>query len=75
VSLGYYGRVLKALYLEPSNSAPAQESGAETSSTSADSGVRNLILVIALVAVAVIALGLVPMFWGVGPLVSPFVPH
>ena len=74
VSLGYYGAVLRALYLVP---AAAPASGVELDSLSAAGesarGVGMIVTVVVLLAVAVVVLGLVPMVWGLAPIVSPFV--
>jgi NADH-quinone oxidoreductase subunit N len=74
ISLGYYGAVLRAMYLLPApttdelrDAADAGESDGEESSD----GMATVVVV--LVAMLVVVLGLLPLFTGVGTLTLPFV--
>jgi len=65
ISLGYYGSVLRALYLqrpEHSSAEPTAEKGSERPS-----------LVLMLIAIAVMVLGIAPAIWGYSLLIQPFV--
>jgi len=66
ISLGYYGSVLRALYLLPPVSTPADQASAEK-------GSERPSVILLLVAVAVFALGIAPAVWGYSVLILPFV--
>ncbi len=71
VSLAYYGSVLQALYLrdpEPESAAARDSEWDEPRSTRSGGGE----LAVAVVAIAVVLLGLVPLFLGVTAIVLPF---
>lgn len=65
ISLGYYGAVLRALYLQPV--VPP------SSDSSAEKGRERPSFVLLAVALAVLALGIAPAVWGYAFLVRPFV--
>lgn len=63
VSLGYYGGVMRALFLDPA----AHEEGTMARSAGGPGAV------VALVALLVLALGIVPLFAGLSAIAAPFV--
>ena len=71
VSLAYYGSVLQALYLQsPQASASCPDgSGADAENTATGSSAGSAVVVAAL---AVVLLGLVPLFMGMSSLILPF---
>jgi NADH-quinone oxidoreductase subunit N len=78
ISLGYYGAVLRALYLLPEPAAEEPVDGqtdlAEQSEERPRQGARgSAAVVVTIVAILVVALGLLPLFTGVGTLTLPFV--
>ena len=74
VSLGYYGAVLRALYLTPVATVESAHPVEIDADTTARGGAIAVVIVV-LIAVAVVLLGVLPLLWGVTPLVAPFVPH
>ena len=72
-SLGYYGAVLRALYLLPAP-GPVGHDGTDSAAPQAAPGRPGTAVgVVVLVAVLVVALGVLPLLGGVGTLVWPFV--
>ncbi len=65
ISLGYYGAVLRALYLQPIVSPPPR--------SIAEKGSERPSLTLLCVAIAVFSLGIAPAVWGYTFLVQPFV--
>ena len=65
ISLGYYGSVLRVLYMTP---APPSDAATE-----AGQGRLESAWVLVAIAVAVVALGIAPAIWGYSVLVIPFV--
>jgi len=73
ISLGYYGGVLRALYLL-SPDEPSLDSSTETGSErGSERGSEKPSLVLLLIAIAVFSLGIAPAVWGYAFLVAPFV--
>jgi len=71
VSLAYYGSVLQAVFLDDSSSIVANDTDgdSEEEAPSAESPATG---VVALTALAVVILGLVPLFLGASSLILPF---
>jgi len=71
VSLTYYGSVLQALFLDDSspNEADAADGDSDEEARSGESPATG---VVALTALAVVVLGLVPLFLGASSLILPF---
>jgi NADH-quinone oxidoreductase subunit N len=71
VSLAYYGRVLQALYLdEPSVVQPSEQ--APDPSEDVPVGATAASRAVAVIALTVVLLGLVPLFLGMSALILPF---
>jgi len=71
VSLGYYGSVLQALYL--ADSPAAQDDGSDSDDASDSAGEASVTVgAVAALAIAVVLLGLVPIFLGASALIVPF---
>lgn len=71
VSLAYYGSVLQALYLD--ESTPVQADSADSGGhTDAGSGAPAAVRAVTVAALAVVLLGLVPLFLGASSLILPF---
>ena len=71
VSLAYYGSVLQALYLRDPEPDSAAARDAEWDDVR-PAGPRSAARAVAAVALAVVLLGLVPLFLGVSAIVLPF---
>jgi len=72
ISLGYYGAVLRSLYLLPEPARGGNDSiGAKSEAGTARGGTSTAVVVV--VALLVIALGVLPLAGGVGALLWPFV--
>ena len=69
ISLGYYGSVLRSLYLAD----PFAPSSAEDSLEVADEGEGASSAVVVLVAIIAVVLGIAPAIWGYSFLLQPFI--
>ncbi len=67
VSFGYYGRVIRAVFLDPADGArtPSRDDGPHAPDAPA-----SMLAVVSVLAVLVVVLGTLPLFVGVGPLAS-----
>jgi len=71
ISLAYYGGVLRALYLLPSQTAGSES----VPSARPEAGSGTSTLAVVAIAVLVVVLGVAPAVWGYSFLLTPFVPR
>jgi NADH-quinone oxidoreductase subunit N len=71
VSLGYYGAVVRALFIDVSR-APAPE---DESAVPRATGARALVTIVIVLAALLVTLGMLPLLTGVAPLVRGFLPQ